>query len=397
MLRATLPALFLTLLPPLVHLPVLLGWVHVAAWTGGGGPLHGLLARLVLMVVTGLSGFALLRRLGVGDGAALLAACLFELNGTFAWFSQGPALPVAALPLMLLGVEQARARGLAWGLTLGAGLLLLTHRAEAVPPYALLTLIWALCRLGRAPAAWARAGLGAGLGVVICLPAMLHFMPSAGFWPVAPAAPFLPADAALILFPYAYGDPTAPIALTGREAAIWQHGGGYLDLTWATLALSALHRGGPAGRLRLGLGLFLLVSLACAARLAPWLASPRDIMACWSMTAAVLAALALSEWRAGIPPKFRRVLICLAPALPLVVIPAYSNIFLAISERRQGLIFPGVVEGLSISIMVQLLLVMSLSSLLRQLASRVRVFCVSALLLANALGLFLGPVFDAAA
>ena len=400
LLRRASPYLFLAVLPALVHLPGLAGGVRVAAWSQSATPDPALALRLALMAISGLAAYALIRRLQTGVWAALTAASLFALNGTFAWFSGGPALPIAALPLLLLGVEQARARALPWALVLGTGGLLLSLRETAIPPYAALTLVWAACRLGTTPRPWLLALGGTALGLLPALPvlaALWHPIlpaPPPGIRGLATASSFLPADATLMLFPYVFGDPTAPAAVTGREAAIWAHGGGYLDLTWTLLAMSALRGGAGLPLLRRALGVFLLVSLVCAAGLAPMFANPADVLVCWCITAATLAGLTLDDWRRGITPRFRRAMLFLSPVLPCVIAPPYFNILLAMRERRPGIVFPGVITGLSISIVVQLAVVIFLSALLRHSPTRVRVFAVSALLAGNTLGLFLTPMFD---
>ena len=64
--------------------------------------------KIAMQVLAGLFTLAFLRRLGLRPWAACLGAIMFECNGTFAWFSDAPILPVAFLPLLLLGEEVAR-------------------------------------------------------------------------------------------------------------------------------------------------------------------------------------------------------------------------------------------------------------------------------------------------
>jgi hypothetical protein len=65
--------------------------------------------KIVLQILTGIFMWALLRQLGIGRRAALVGAILAEFNGTFAWFSHAPIMPVAFLPLLLLGIERSSA------------------------------------------------------------------------------------------------------------------------------------------------------------------------------------------------------------------------------------------------------------------------------------------------
>lgn len=66
------------------------------------------LLRIVLQIVAGLATWALLRCLGLSVLASVTGGVLYELNGTFAWVLHSAMLPVAFLPLMLLGVERSR-------------------------------------------------------------------------------------------------------------------------------------------------------------------------------------------------------------------------------------------------------------------------------------------------
>ena len=72
--------------------------------------------RLVLELLAGLSAYFLACRLVRSRWAATAVGVAFGLNGTFSWLFHAAANPVAFLPFLLLGVEQAldrRTRGLA--------------------------------------------------------------------------------------------------------------------------------------------------------------------------------------------------------------------------------------------------------------------------------------------
>lgn len=70
----------------------------------------GMWLELLLQIIAGLCTFALLRRIGLARTAAFAGALIFELNGTFAWHGAPITSPIAFLPMLLLGVEQLRAR-----------------------------------------------------------------------------------------------------------------------------------------------------------------------------------------------------------------------------------------------------------------------------------------------
>ncbi len=67
-----------------------------------------LLIKLAMQVLAGLACFGFLRKVGIARGPAVLGSVLFQCNGTFAWFSHTPILPIPFLPLLLLGLERAR-------------------------------------------------------------------------------------------------------------------------------------------------------------------------------------------------------------------------------------------------------------------------------------------------
>jgi hypothetical protein len=70
----------------------------------------GVWVDILLQVIAGLSTYALLRKIKLGQLAACTGAILFELNGTFAWHDSPISTPVAFLPLLLLAVEHLRIR-----------------------------------------------------------------------------------------------------------------------------------------------------------------------------------------------------------------------------------------------------------------------------------------------
>src|SRR5262245_41389416 len=107
---------------------------------------------LLLELVGGLATYCLMRRLGVVTCAAVVAGVAFGLNGTFAWIQNGAMLPVAVLPLLLVGVEQAVERaneGKRGGwitIAVALALSLLAGFLEVIYIYGLLVVLWTLWR-----------------------------------------------------------------------------------------------------------------------------------------------------------------------------------------------------------------------------------------------------------
>ncbi len=77
--------------------------VFIQLFSGGVVWFH-----LALEVATGLSTYFLVRRIGLGFGAALAAGIAFALNGTFSWLTAANINPIPFLPLLLLGLELGR-------------------------------------------------------------------------------------------------------------------------------------------------------------------------------------------------------------------------------------------------------------------------------------------------
>ena len=112
-----------------------------------------LLMKLVIQVLAGLACYAFLREIGLVRGAALLGSVLFQCNGTYAWFSDAPVLPIAFLPLLALGVERARTRACASRrggeaiIALAIAFSILAGHPETALLDGLFCLVWAMFRL----------------------------------------------------------------------------------------------------------------------------------------------------------------------------------------------------------------------------------------------------------
>jgi len=304
---------------------------------------HGLLAlRMLLMALAGCFTLALLRRLRVGIAPALAGAVLFELNGTFAWFAHGPIMPIAFLPLTLLGLEQARAGKYPHATAAGVAWSFLAGFPETAVLNMLLASTWGGLRLAQAPhrAAYAwRAGSAAAAGLLIAAPAI---------WPFLEALPrafigahagtvktgFAAASLAQALFPTLLANPLAVAPTSYAVAAAWSRAGGYLPLCVVALAVAALRRGGPDTALRWTLAGFVLVTAARAASLpgTAWVFGLVPLLGqamlhtyiwpAWSLAASLLAALAWQDWREGRRPA-------VLPAALAVASLAFVTLWLA--------------------------------------------------------------------
>ena len=308
---------------------------------------HGLLAlRMVLMAVAGLSSLSLLRRLGLSVLPAFVGAALFELNGSFAWLAHGPMLPVAFLPMMLLGAEQARAGRFAWAMVLGVAWSFLAGFPETAALNLLFVALWSAVRLLQAERRLGyalRVGGAAAAGLLIAVPAI---------WPFVQALPreFLGAHAgqvqtglqpgnwALLLFPYIYGNIMQGPLLLGRLRVVWACAGGYTDLMLLALALLAVRRRAPDAALRWMLVGWLAVTAGRAAAWAPavWMFGLAPllgqamvhvyILPTWSMALSVLAAFALQDWRSGVRLKVPAVGAALLAVAAAAVVAAQPDL-----------------------------------------------------------------------
>jgi hypothetical protein len=146
------------------------------------------LLRIAMQSIAALATFTLLRQLGIGARAAFVGAALFALNGSFCWFASLSIMPIAFLPLLLLGIERARGKtaagesgGWAW-VTVGIAYSLLAGFPEVAFLDGLLALAWFLFRLATIPAGRARFAVkvcwGGGLGLLVAAPAVLPFVVS---------------------------------------------------------------------------------------------------------------------------------------------------------------------------------------------------------------------------
>jgi hypothetical protein len=286
---------------------------------------------MLLMMLAGCFTVALLRRLGLARMAAAVGGALFQLNGVFAWMAHGPFMPVAFLPLTLLGIEQARSRKtLPWAAVLGTAWSLSAGFPETAVLDGGLALFWAVLRVGQAPARLAvalRIGGGAALGALLAAPALWPFMQALpgdflGEHGQAMGWAFLPGNWALLLFPYLLGNIHYATAMLGPSLGIWARAGGYCGIVLVALALLALRRCGPETALRWVLTGWIGFVLTKATGLPVFDAIPlvRQVMwhvyalPSWCMALSILAALALDDWQRGRAAKILRPALCATAA-----------------------------------------------------------------------------------
>jgi hypothetical protein len=257
-----------------------LDWIHghVPWWNpfeGAGTPLAGgmqsaaffpptlllllhngqLYFHIVLEITGGIGAWFLLRRLGLRDWLATAGGIAFALNGTFAWFGNAAVNPVAFVPWLVAGVEEAYQRahepdrrspriiGAAIALSIVAGF------PETAFIGALFAAGWAVLRFASLPAGSRalfarRTGAGACIGALLAAPALLAFatyLPNAlvGGHFGALARGHLPARAiASAVMPYFFGTIfRSPSHMVGL---LWGHIGGYATSALLFAALVAV-------------------------------------------------------------------------------------------------------------------------------------------------------------
>ena len=279
---------------------------------------HGLLAlRIVLMMLAGCFTFTLLRHLRAGVLPALTGAMLFELNGTFAWFAHGPIMPVAFLPLMLLGLEQARTGKIPFTLAAGIAWSFLSGFPETAVLDLSLAATWGALRTIQAaqPAAYVgRCSVAAAAGLLIAAPAMWPFLEAlprafVGKHLAGLGGSLWPGSLALALLPGILGNPLSVTDAPASIMGLWWRAGGYLPLGAGAVALTALRLRGPDVALRATLAAFVVLTAARAAGLPAAIALfgavpllrqamvHTYIWPAWCMAAAILAGFALQDFR----------------------------------------------------------------------------------------------------
>ncbi len=221
--------------------------------------------RMLFELLAGISTYLLLRRISVNRWAGAAAAIAFALNGTFAWFADTTANPVAFLPLLLLGIEIAYAASVAgrrggWWLIAAAGALsFYAGFPQGAYVNALMAICWFAWRGSCLPrerlrALVSKAASGAIVGTLLAAPLLIAFVDdlnhgdlgliSSGFY----GSVHLPRQAlAQLVLPYVYG----PINEFGGSnfilAGIWGSVGGYLSTSLLLFGLLGIFSKGRPG------------------------------------------------------------------------------------------------------------------------------------------------------
>ncbi len=366
---------------------------------------NGLLwLKLTLQVVGGVSMAGLLRRIGIVPAAALGGGLLFEFNGAFAGASDGPMLPIAFLPMVLLGIEWARDDG--WRLfAVAMAWLILAGFPETSFIEGLLALAWASVRFAQAgDGRWRFAGrvaLGGACALLIAAPqlvAFLDYLPDAYVGVHAGRSDYpLPLPAwSMMLFPYLNG-----YSYSAGRGLLWAMVIGYLGLSTALLAVV-----GATGTRERGLRLMLvawIVLAVCKTAEVPLVSGALDALPllgrtvfsryalpAWVTAALILAVLALDDWWRAAPGFYRQ---AVAGALIATAFVA-ASLWLDRSTLADwhalsyGWLYASASLAWGIGIATALLMLLGVR------ASRTRARALAVVLLCDAVGLFSVPLLS---
>ncbi len=286
-----------------------------------------------LQWTAGIATWLLLRRFDLRMGA-VMGALLFELSASFAWMGAPAGLPVAFLPLFLLGLERARERALSGRsggyrtIALAIALSLYAGFPETAYLDGIMAFAWAIMRgismRGQRGSFALRVIMGGVVGLLLSAPLLWSFFDyvlastlgnrEGMNMAVLSHPPFAHVQ---FLMPYALG---LPAGLSGADPSstlvwVWGRAGAFIGMG---LALAALLGGVAPGSHR-GLRLFLLVWIGLVvakvsgiAGAAGALAIPfgeeiqffRYSAAVWLLPCCMLASFAVERstprWRAGL-------------------------------------------------------------------------------------------------
>jgi len=214
----------------------------------------GLWVEVILQIMAGLFSYALIRKLKLTQLAAFIAAVVFEFNGTFSWHGAPIISPIAFLPMLLLGVEQLRARiverrGGGWFLVpLALAWSIYAGFPETAYIDGLFAGLWVLARLAGLDrheqlGFIAKLSLAVVVGLFCSLPLLLPFTEYLNFAYVgghegAFAHTALPAASSLVsLMPWLFGPIDQFNSQMPLLVYVWGSIGGYFTVLQLTLAI----------------------------------------------------------------------------------------------------------------------------------------------------------------
>jgi hypothetical protein len=374
-----------------------------------------LLFKIATMILAGFATYALLRELLLSPLAATVGGLLYELNGSFAWTPGEEVIggTLAFIPLLLYGIERARrsegrGSGVVWIALAICGLVYYGF-PETAYIAGLLAAFWAIFRWveGDDRRAFAgRVAYGLLLGLLLSAPLLVAFgdcIFSSGF----PSNHLfglchLPPQAAVTLFlPYALGTLHSNFG-SPVLAAVWGRLGGYGGALLILMAMA-----GVVGKREPGLRLLLAAWIALAwaksfgvqpvTALLNFLPGMLDTAfyryapPVWGLALVILAAFVLDEaWeeKTHIPAWVYALFALLLAASVLMAWPGWS--FWRWPEGPSHAAFKALLRSLLSSSLGLGLVVWAW----RALRGERRRFVLSALLLAEACGLFVVPTLS---
>ncbi len=217
-------------------------------------PNGNLLLEIVLSIVSGVGMLLLLRRLGLQPWPVLVGAITFQMCGTFSWLSGAWTYSIPWLPLLVYGIETARARGrvgVRGAAIVGACVAMLIYAGFIETSYleGLVAVGWAIARLPRESLRVrfdyaARLLLGGAIGLALAAPLLLALVQTLAISYLGghddSATPYnLPPPTLLQkLMPYVYG-PIFASHFAGVNA-IWGGIGGYVGFLPVVLGIAGL-------------------------------------------------------------------------------------------------------------------------------------------------------------
>lgn len=375
--------------------------------------------HVLLEAIAGIATYRVLVRLDVAPWIAAAGGCAFALNGTFAWFQHAPVNPIAFLPLLILGVERARASALdgtrhRWGLiALALALSLYAGFPETAYLDGLLALVWALVRTvglsrERILRYWRKLVSGGVVGMLLAAPilaAFIAYLPvgnlaghASNFNGVAIPRPGITS----LVFPYAFGPIfAAHTPRSGTLDAVWGSVGGYLSA--ALLALDAIALYARRLRpLRIVLALWIVVTVGRTYGFTPFrqvfgllpamehVAAYRYLPPSFELAGVVLAVLAIDDIRRHAVPRWFAAAALLAA---LVVAGAVAYEGRSIFDSISTLPHHAAAEGVWLAWGFGIIVVIGATVLFAR--GRLRNGVLVACLVVDALGMFVAPELSA--